>query len=159
MDIKSMIQEKILVEAEFSKKPNFAGIFWLFLAGLFGFCIIIVLILEFCGKIDSAPIEFYLSFSICTFVFLMLGIGYTNSSADWGYEFYVTAFRVVGRTPLGQLISIPLEQISSVETRQGVLIIKTPSTTLEIPYISNLALIFAHISNLTAANKKQMWRI
>lgn len=152
MDIKSMIQEKILVEAEFSKKPTGAiGLF--IIAVLCGLAAIIPFIAN-----APLPWEYYLVWGIITALFLIAGICATNSSTDWGYELYVTNSRIVGKSPLGQLISIPIEQISSVETERGVLVIKTPSTTVGIPYMTNLTLVFAHISNLTAG-KKQLWKL
>ena len=160
MEVKSMIQEKILVEGEFYEKPNLAGGFWFFLAVIFGFSIIIVFILDLCKEIDFVPIEFYLGFGIWTFICLVVGAyQHSKASTDYGYEFYVTSYRIVGKFPLGELISIPLEQISSVETQQGVLIIKTNTRNLSIPYMKNLMVVFAHISNLTASSKKQIWRI
>ncbi len=153
MEVKSMIQEKILAEGEFSKKPTGAiGMF--IIAVLFG----LVAIIPF---IASAPLpwEYYLMWGLGAGIFLIGGICATNSSTDYGYEFYVTSYRIVGKFPLGELISIPLEQISSVETQQGVLIIKTNTTNVSIPYMTNLMVVFAHISNLTASSKKQIWRI
>ena len=160
MDVKSMIQEKILVEAKFSKKPTCAVVFFV-CAIVVCISVVVLLIAQLSGQ--YIPWEAYVGLGFFAFVMFICGFSSASESTDRGYELYVTSYRVIGKTTSG-LVSVPLESILSVETKRvekGVavaLVIKTASTSVSFPYIENLNLVYAYLSNLTA-NKKQRWRI
>ncbi len=73
-------------------------------------------------------------------------------------ELCVTNARVMGKTADGELISIPHSQITNISTKNGVLSIKTTTSSVEFAHIKNLEIIFHCISNLNAtANKGRIW--